>query len=257
MRVRASLVASGVLLGLLSSLGGVRAQESASTLRLDLGSGVGIDLVLVKAGAFRQGSPQTEAERADDEAMREVTLTKDFYIGVHEVTVGQFGRFVAETGYKTESEKGTSGGFGWNGRALEQRPAFNWRNPGFVQTDRHPVTIVTFDDAVAFTSWLSKKSGRAVSLPTEAQWEFASRANSTSAYPSGAAKATQPATLGWSKANAGEGAHPVGEKTPNRRFTKLVPADTAANHSPLDEMRPRMSMKPSPLTSAGCTSTQL
>jgi hypothetical protein len=74
---------------------------------------------------------------------------------------------------------------------------------------------VTFDDAVAFSNWLSGKAGRAAALPTEAQWEFAARLNSTSDYPSGAAKATQPAALGWSKTNAGTGAHPVGEKSPN------------------------------------------
>ena len=192
-----------------------RAQAADWTLRVDLGSGVAIDLVLVKTDAFRQGSPPTDRDRGDDETLREVTLTTDFYIGRHEVTVGQFRRFVDATGHKTEAEKGTSGGFGWTGQALEQRSSFNWKNPGFPQTDNHPVTIVTFDDAVAFTRWLSGKAGRAVSLPTEAQWEFAARANSTSAYPSGEANATQAAALSWSKANAAGGTHPVGGKSPN------------------------------------------
>lgn len=215
MQVRHPLFAALTLAFALSSLGHVSAQAPEAALRLDLGSGVTMDLVLVKAGSFRQGSPAAEPDRGDDEAQREVTLTKDFYIGRHEVTVAQFRRFVEATGYKTEAEKGTSGGFGWNGQALEQRSSFNWKNPGFPQTDDHPVTIVTFDDAVAFTRWLSGKASRAVSLPSEAQWEFAARANSTSAYPSGAAKATQAAALGWSKANAMGGTHPVGGKSPN------------------------------------------
>jgi formylglycine-generating enzyme required for sulfatase activity len=215
MQVRHPLCAALTLAFALSSLAPVSAQAPEATLRLDLGSGVTMDLVLVKAGSFRQGSPATEPDRGDDEAQREVTLTKDFYIGRHEVTVAQFRRFVEATGHKTEAEKGTSGGFGWNGQALEQRSSFNWKNPGFPQTDDHPVTIVTFDDAVAFTRWLSGKALRAVSLPSEAQWEFAARANSTSAYPSGAAKATQAAALGWSKANAMGGTHPVGGKSPN------------------------------------------
>lgn len=215
MKARHLFLAVLTMAGAQWSLEGARAQVPEATLRLDLGSGVSIELVLVKAGAFRQGSPATEPDRGDDETQREVTLTKDFHMGKHEVTVGQFRRFVEATGYKTEAEKGTSGGFGWNGQALEQRASFNWKNPGFPQTDDHPVTIVTFDDAAAFTRWVASSSGRAVSLPTEAQWEFAARANSTSAYPSGAAKATQASALGWSKANAGGGTHPVGQKSPN------------------------------------------
>ena len=215
MKARHLFVTALTLAGVWSSLEVARAQAQDAALRVDLGSGVALDLVLVKAGAFRQGSPATEPDRGDDENARDVRLTTDFYIGKYEVTVGQFRRFVDATGYKTESEKGTSGGSGWNGQALEQRSSFNWKNPGFPQTDDHPVTIVTFDDAVAFTRWLSGKTGRAVSLPTEAQWEFAARAKSTSAYPSSAAKATQPSDLGWSKANAAGGTHPVGQKSPN------------------------------------------
>ena len=118
-------------------------------LRLDLGSGVGLDLVLVNAGTFRQGSPSAEALRGEDETEREVTISKPFYIGRQEVTVGQFRRFVEDTGYKTEAEKGTSGGFGWNGQALEQRAGFSWKAPGFPQTDEHPVTIASMPIASA------------------------------------------------------------------------------------------------------------
>ena len=215
MKSRRVLLLALALSGVLFAPRAARAQAVPTELKVDLGGGVSLDMVLVKAGTFRQGSPASEPDRVEDETAREVALTRDFYIGRHEVTVGQFGRFVEATGYRTEAEKGTSGGFGWNGQALEQRPSFNWRNPGFVQTPNHPVTVVTFDDAMAFARWLSDKAVRAVSLPTEAQWEFAARTSSTSAYPSGAAKATQPGGLGWSRANAGGSTHPVGEKAPN------------------------------------------
>lgn len=205
---------SAVVLGAVSMSGGALAQSPEPALRLNLGSGGSLETVLVKAATFRQGSPSAEAGRGDDEAARDVTISQDFYIGKYEVTVGEFRRFVEETGYKTEAEKGTSGGFGWNGQALEQRFEFNWKNPGFAQTDRSPVTIVTFDDSQAFARWLSKRIGRVVTLPTEAQWELAARGGLTTAFPS-TGKGARVADLGWSKANAPDGTRPVGTKDGN------------------------------------------
>ena len=197
-----------------ASTASVAAQATSEVLTVDLGGGVSIDLVRIVAGTFTQGSRAKEAGRGEDETEREVTISSDFYIGRTEVTVGQFRRFVEETNYATEAEKGSSGGFGWTGSALVQRRDFNWRNPGFEQAEAHPVSIITHADAVAFANWASRKASRAITLPTEAQWEYAARAGAASAYPATSATA-RPSDVGWSKANAGDGTRPVGEKTPN------------------------------------------
>lgn len=180
-------------------------------LQLDLGGKVGINLVLVPAGDFTQGSPAEEAGRGTDEAPRHVTISREFYLSRSAVTRGQWERFAAETGYRSEAETGTSGGYGWDGTALAQKKQFTWRNPGFPQTEEHPVCLVTFPDAQAFCDWLGKRTHRKVTLPTEAQWEYACRAGTTTPWHSGASADEAI----WHKGNSNNATHPVDSKPAN------------------------------------------
>ncbi len=136
----------------------------------------GIAFVLVPPGTFLMGSPDTEPGRAKDEAQFKATLTRPFYLGKHEVTVGQLRRFVAATRYVTDGEK-NGGGHAHDTLAVwKHRPGVSWRKPGFagpyLHDDSRPVVHVSHADALAFSAWLGKGYG----LPTEAQWEWACRA---------------------------------------------------------------------------------
>ena len=148
---------------------------------------IGMKLVTIPEGKFLMGSPTDEQERSTDEQQHPVRITRPFEMGVYEVTRGQFGRFVETASYRTDAEKDGKGGWGWNETAarFEQDPKYTWRNPGFDQTDEHPVVNVSWNDAVAFCEWLSKQEGRQYRLPTEAQWEYACRAGTKGRFSSG------------------------------------------------------------------------
>jgi formylglycine-generating enzyme required for sulfatase activity/uncharacterized caspase-like protein len=159
------------------------------SLSRSLADSIGMRLALIPAGEFMMGSSDDDDDADDDETPRHrVRITRPFYLGTTEVAVGQFRRFVAATGHRTEAELDGRGGHGWNESRskFEVDPKYTWRNPGFPQTDEHPVTNVSWNDAVAFCEWLSAKEGKVYRLPTEAEWEYACRAGTTTRYTSGA-----------------------------------------------------------------------
>jgi len=114
-----------------------------------------------------------------------VRITKPFYMGTTEVTVAQFRQFCDESGYKTEAERGLNGGKPYKGR----RPICTWRKPmvwiKLQQQDDEPVLHLCWNDCVEFCKWLSKKEGVKYCLPTEAEWEYACRAGTATAWSFG------------------------------------------------------------------------
>ncbi len=162
-----------------------------------------MQLVLLPPGDFLMGSDETTEDLAaayphyetkrlrrlrDEAPVHRVRITRPFYLGRHEVTVGQFRRFLAASGHVPESEADGTGGYGYNpaydpatsprGDAFEGRdPRYSWSNPGFRQGDDHPVLNVTWNDAVALAQWLTRQEGHRYRLPTEAEWEYACRAS--------------------------------------------------------------------------------
>jgi formylglycine-generating enzyme len=171
---------------------------------------IGMQLVRIPAGEFFMGATEsadqlTKAfasygrkpdEFSDEYPRHKVRITKPFFLGAHEVTVGQFRKFTDETGYKSSAETDGKGGWGYDpktGMCSGRHPQFSWREVGFPQTDDHPVLNVSWYDAVAFCEWLSKKEGHTYRLPSEAEWEYACRAGTTTRYfhgddPAGLAK---------------------------------------------------------------------
>ena len=148
---------------------------------------LGMKLVLMPAGEYLMGSPDSDPDANNNEKpQHRVRITKPFYIGAHEVTRGQFAKFVAATNYRTDVERTAKGGEGYDETGdFDRKPEYSWRNIGLPQTDEHPVVNVSWNDAKEFCRWLGGKEGKTYDLPTEAQWEYACRAGTTTRFHNG------------------------------------------------------------------------
>jgi len=200
-----------VLLTALGSLTLATAQESKEPggekqIAVDLGGSVKLKMVLIPAGEFKMGSGESSEATAaffnktypdnplpadffrNEHPQHLVRITKPFYLGTYHVTLGQFRQFVADTKYVTDAEKGEKPGASvWDPVTTKFvfKENYSWRNPDFEQTDEHPVVNVSWNDAAAFCKWLSKKESKTYRLPTEAEWEYACRAGTTTRYYTG------------------------------------------------------------------------
>ncbi len=191
-------------------------EQSSKERVVDLGGGDKMAFVLIPPGSFTMGTTEAQVKAAlarwpekkedafaGEKPTRKVTLSKALWMGQHEVTVGQFRRFVEATGHKTDAERGTKfqGAFVVYGEVdrdvggaiavrrshVGMKDDATWRNPYFKQTDEHPVVCVSWNDARAFADWLNatdraRPAGSSYRLPTEAEWEYACRAGTTTWY---------------------------------------------------------------------------
>ena len=182
-----------------------------------LTNSVGMELVLIPSGKFFMGATDDDAEAMPPEIPRhERVIERPFYIGAKEVTVGQFRRFVAAADYKTsaETDPNKKGGWAANNRTSKGQyvETLSWKNPGFPQTDEHPVCVVSWHDAVAFCNWLSGEEQVVYRLPKEHEWEYACRAHTTGIRHCGKQLLSR---YDWDLTNSNLRTHPVGQKLPN------------------------------------------
>ena len=145
-----------------------------------------IDMVIVDAGEFLMGSPESESGRARREGpQHKVKFAEPFAVSRTEISVAQFASFVAATGHVADVERRGSGKVfnARNGKILD-KPGVSWKHDfrGKEAAGDNPVIRVSWSDAQAFVSWLSANTGKAYRLPSEAEFEYALRAGSTSRY---------------------------------------------------------------------------
>jgi formylglycine-generating enzyme required for sulfatase activity len=137
-------------------------------------------MIVVPAGTYSIGSPKDEPGRYPNERPMEQQAVGTFAIGETEITRGQFAAFVKATGHVMTGGCYTPGSL--DDLLSDLDPKASWLNPGFQQTDEHPVVCVSWNDAQAFAKWLSDKSGQQYRLASEPEWEVAARGGTVTAF---------------------------------------------------------------------------
>jgi len=149
----------------------------------------GHEFVYIGPGKFIMGTPEGEIGRYPDEVQHEVEIKKGFWLAKYETTFDQYDLFCKKTG---------------NSKARDE----HWGR------GNRPVIHVKWQDAQMYARWLSKKTGAKYRLPTEAEWEYAARAGTTTAFSWGDNPDDFP-DYAWNSTNADKKTHPVGQKKPN------------------------------------------
>ncbi len=159
------------------------------------------EMVVIPSGSFMMGESAEDQDkwheengiRGTENPVHKVTIKTPFALGKFEITHDEFAAFVKDTHYAQHSDmclrlvpnsevEVPRGGHFQPDVSSIQMVGLGWRNPGFPQTGRDPVICVDWVDAENYAHWLSKKTGQNYFLPSEAQWEYAARAGTTTAF---------------------------------------------------------------------------
>lgn len=143
------------------------------------------ELVEIPAGEFLMGAQIDEPRRLGlpefwatrEQPTHRVAVRKKFALGKYELTRAEFARFVADSGYSPAPGCWHFVGTEW---LLDE--SRSWRDAKIGETDEHPVTCINWHDATAYLEWLSEKTGKRYRLASEAEWEYAVRAGTQTAY---------------------------------------------------------------------------
>ena len=158
------------------------------------------EMVVIPADSFTMGSPATETGHnvfLTEGPERRVNI-RPFAVGKFDVTRGQWAAFASAT------NRGTPAGCFWTGRSgMNLDPDGSWRNLPFPQDDSHPVVCVTWNDAQDYARWLSQRTSHRYRLLTEAEWEYAARAGTATAFPWGSSASHDFANYGSDACCAG------------------------------------------------------
>lgn len=134
---------------------------------------------VIRAGEFMMGSSALEPGHYDNESPQHlVRIGYAFALAVDDTTRRQYATFIADTHRPTPAGCTTMG----PSRTWQDDSTLSWKNPSYAQTDDDPVTCVSWQEASAYAAWLSQKTGHHYRLPTEAEWEYAARASTSTPY---------------------------------------------------------------------------
>lgn len=182
-------------------------------------------MVVIPEGSFMMGSPENEPGRYPEESPQRQISIKQFAAGKFDITIKQWAAFVKA------SNRVTTNGCTWaaipgdTAKPWIPNPSANWDHLGFEQGGNHPVVCISWNDTQDYVQWLSKKTGAIYRLLTEAEWEYASRAGTTTIYSWGDAPSHDYANYGNDTCCSGlamgkdkwaYGTSPVGSFPPNQ-----------------------------------------